>query len=194
MDLSYPIGRFDFGKPVAAEARPQLIAEIEAAPARYRDAVRGLDDEQLDTPYRPGGWTVRQVVHHVADSHMNSYLRFPPGAHRGRARQSKATTSGSGPKCPTSAPRPVEMSLALLEGLHVRWVALLRSMTDADFERRFRHSETRGGTFGYQPGALRVARAAPRRAHHRAAGAYGLVKAEPRRGALRAGSGLAPPS
>src|SRR5437588_106755 len=76
MDLSYPIGRFDFRQPVPPESRPQLIAQIEAAPARIREAVRGLNDQQLDTPYRPGGWTVRQVVHHVPDSHMNSYMRF----------------------------------------------------------------------------------------------------------------------
>jgi hypothetical protein len=140
MDLSYPIGRFDFGKPVAAEARPQLIAEIEAAPARFREAVRGLADEQLDTPYRPGGWTVRQVVHHVADSHMNSYLRFRlalteeepavKGYDQTKWAEMRDVRNG-----------PVEMSLALLDGLHVRWVALLKSMTDADFERRFRHSE-----------------------------------------------------
>jgi hypothetical protein len=140
MDLSYPIGRFDFGKPVVAGARPQLIAEIEAAPARFREAVRGLGDEQLDTPYRPGGWTVRQVVHHVADSHMNSYLRF-----RLALTEEEPAVKGYDQRLWAEMRDvrngPVEMSLALLEGLHVRWVALLKSMTDADFERRFRHSE-----------------------------------------------------
>jgi len=76
MDLSYPIGKFDFKAAVALDRRAQLIAEIADAPARFRDAVRGLDDRQLNTPYRPGGWTVRQVIHHVPDSHMNSYIRF----------------------------------------------------------------------------------------------------------------------
>src|SRR5882672_227047 len=76
MDLRYPIGKFDFAAPVPPETRPLLIEQIAAAPAGLRDAVRDLTGEQLDTPYRPGGWTVRQTVHHVADSHMNSYIRL----------------------------------------------------------------------------------------------------------------------
>jgi len=76
MDLAYPIGKFDFHQPVDPAARPQLIATLAGAPALFRQAVTGLDDAQLDTPYRPGGWTVRQVVHHLADSHINSYVRF----------------------------------------------------------------------------------------------------------------------
>ena len=76
MDLSYPIGKFDFQQTVAPGRYPALIQEIASAPGLYRDAVHGLDDAQLDTPYRPGGWTVRQTVHHVADSHMNSYIRM----------------------------------------------------------------------------------------------------------------------
>src|SRR6516162_8966442 len=74
MDLSFPIGKFDFQQP-APEAVPSLIRDIAAAPALLRAAVRGLDDAQLDTPYRPGGWTVRQTVHHVGDSHMNAFIR-----------------------------------------------------------------------------------------------------------------------
>src|SRR6266567_1847808 len=140
MDLSFPIGRFDFKKPVAAEQRPQLIDDIAAAPAGIREAVRGLNDEQLDTPYRPGGWTVRQVVHHVPDSHMNSYVRFrlalteeePAVKGYDQDKWAELTDAHTG---------PVELSLALLDGLHVRWVALLKSMSDADFERKFRHSE-----------------------------------------------------
>ena len=76
MDLSYPIGKFDFHQTVAPGQYAALIQDIAGAPGLYRDAVRGLDDAQLDTPYRPGGWTVRQTVHHVADSHMNSYIRW----------------------------------------------------------------------------------------------------------------------
>ena len=76
MDLSYPIGKFDWSAEVDGAMRPQWIAEIAGAAARFREAVRGLDRQQLDTPYRPGGWTVRQVVHHVPDSHMNCYVRF----------------------------------------------------------------------------------------------------------------------
>src|SRR5690348_145131 len=76
MDLSYPIGRFDFQKAVDAASIPGLIGDIEALPAKLRDAVDGLNQEQIDTPYRPGGWTVRQAVHHVADSHLNSAVRL----------------------------------------------------------------------------------------------------------------------
>ncbi|SPF50443.1 putative enzyme [Candidatus Sulfopaludibacter sp. SbA4] len=140
MDLSYPIGRFDFSKPVPPDARPLLIAEIEAAPARLREAVRGLSDQQLDTPYRPGGWTVRQVVHHVPDSHMNSYIRF----HLALTEEEPAVKGYDEKKwaeLPDARTGPVEISLALLDGLHTRWVALLRNLAESDFERRFRHSE-----------------------------------------------------
>ena len=140
MDLSYPIGRFDFGKPVVAEARPQLIAEIEAAPARFREAVRGLGDEQLDTPYRPGGWTVRQVVHHFADSHMNAYVRF-----RLALTENEPTIRPYDQKAwaelPDARTAPVEPSLQLIEGMHARWVRLLETLSDADFARTFRHPE-----------------------------------------------------
>ena len=140
MDLSYPIGRFEFDKPVAAETRPQLIAEIAAAPARLREAVRGLSDEQLDTPYRPGGWTVRQVVHHVADSHVNSYTRFRLALTEDEP-AIKGYDQEKWAELPDARTGPVEMSLAFLDSLHVRWVALLKDLADADFARRFRHSE-----------------------------------------------------
>jgi len=140
MDLRYPIGRFDFARPVAPEARPELIGQIAAATARFREAVRGLTAEQLDTPYRPDGWTVRQVVHHVADSHMNSYIRFrlaltetnPPA---------KGYDQATWAELPDARTAPVETSLQLLEGLHPRWVSLLGSMADEDFSRGFVHSE-----------------------------------------------------
>src|SRR6478735_1554108 len=76
MDLRYPIGQFQAPAAITPERIAEWIAEIAAAPARFREAVQGLDDAQLDTPYRPGGWTVRQVIHHVPDSHINSYVRF----------------------------------------------------------------------------------------------------------------------
>src|SRR6187455_1894692 len=79
VDLSYPIGRFDFKQVVEPAQYPALIEEIAAAPGLFRAAVRGLDEAQLDTPYRPGGWTVRQTVHHVADSHMNAFVRLRLG-------------------------------------------------------------------------------------------------------------------
>ena len=140
MDLSYPIGRFDFKAAVPAEDRPRLIEEIAGAPAALRQAVHGLDDAQLDTPYRPGGWTVRQLVHHVADSHINSYIRFrlalteeEPAA-KGYDQDKWATLADA-------AASPVEVSLALLDSLHQRWVVLLKSMQPKEFARTFRHSE-----------------------------------------------------
>ncbi|HYM13065.1 MAG TPA: bacillithiol transferase BstA [Bryobacterales bacterium] len=139
-DLRYPIGRFQFPDAVTQDQRGQFIDDIEAAPALLRAAVAGLSPEQLDTPYRPGGWTVRQVVHHVPDSHMNSYMRFrlaltenepaiKPYDEKRWAELADARTA------------PLEPSLALLESLHRRWVLLLRSFQPADFARAFRHPE-----------------------------------------------------
>jgi hypothetical protein len=140
MDLRYPVGEFDWTQTVAPERRRQLINEIAAAPANFRGAVRGLTDRQLDTPYRPDGWTVRQVIHHVADSHMNSYIRF-----RLALTEEQPSVNGYNEKewakLHDSHTLPVEVSLQLLDGLHGRWADMLRSMTAADFERSFRHSE-----------------------------------------------------
>jgi hypothetical protein len=140
MSLSFPIGEFDWTQTVAPDRRPQLINEIAAAPANFRKAVRGLTDRQLDTPYRPDGWTVRQVIHHVADSHMNSYIRF-----RLALTEEQPAVNGYNEKewakLHDSRSLPVEVSLQLLDGLHGRWADMLRSMTGTDFERDFRHSE-----------------------------------------------------
>jgi len=140
MDLSYPIGRFDFQKPVLSEERPELIETLEAAPAWYREAVRGLEDAQLDTPYRPGGWTVRQVVHHVPDSHMNSYVRFHLALTEDEPAV-KGYDEAAWAELPDAKSGPVGVSLDLLEAIHRRWVAFLRTMGDAEFARRFRHSD-----------------------------------------------------
>ena len=140
VDLQYPIGRFEFPREVSSEDRARFIQEIAETPANLRAAVAGLSGEQLDTPYRPGGWTVRQVVHHVPDSHMNSYVRFrlalteeeptiKPYDEARWAELADARTAG------------IETSLALLESLHERWVLLLRSLSPADFRRQFRHPE-----------------------------------------------------
>jgi uncharacterized damage-inducible protein DinB len=140
MDLSYPIGRFSYAGENTEAERRALIGRIQQAPARLRAAVAGLSPEQLDTPYRPGGWTVRQVVHHLPDSHMNSFCRFrlalteDTPAIKGYDQQRWAELFDS-------RTAPVEDSLALLEALHRRWVVLLRSMTPADFARTFLHSE-----------------------------------------------------
>ena len=139
-DLSFPIGDFDMDAEVRAEQRPRLIDEIAETPVLLRRAVEGLTPEQLDTPYRDGGWTVRQVAHHVPDSHLNSYTRF------------KLALTEDSPTIKTyfqdrwaeledSRLTPVETSLTLLESLHERWVVLLRSLSDSDFERAFIHPE-----------------------------------------------------
>jgi uncharacterized damage-inducible protein DinB len=140
MDLSHPIGRFDWNASVTPDMRPRLIDDIAAAPGLVRQAVADLDDSQLDTPYRPGGWTVRQVVHHLPDSHMNSYIRF-----RLALTEDEPTIKPyDEAKCAElydARTLPPAVSLALLENLHIRWVELLRHMTDADFNRTFRHPE-----------------------------------------------------
>lgn len=139
-DLSYPIGRYDLKRAVPPEERPELIAVIESAPARFRDAVRGLNDAQLDTPYRPGGWSVRQVVHHAAESHMHVLLRFRWALIDDNPAV-KAYDEAKWAELHDSRTLAVEPSLLILEGLHARWVALMRSMTDAQFARTFQHSD-----------------------------------------------------
>jgi len=140
MDLSFPIGQFTWPETVDSEQRRQMIDAVAGAPAGFREAVRGLGDAQLDTPYRPDGWTVRQVIHHVADSHINSYVRF-----RLALTEEQPAVKGydekEWAKLHDSHTMPVEVSLQLLDSLHSRWVDMLRSMSDADFARSFRHTE-----------------------------------------------------
>jgi len=140
MDLRYPVGKFDFHAPVAPESRPQLIDLIAAAPARFRQAVRGLDNAQLDTPYRPGGWIVRQVVHHIPDSHMNSYVRFRLALTE-ESPSIKPYDEAKWAELPDARTAPVAVSLDLLDGLHQRWVDLLSGLSDAEYARTFRHPE-----------------------------------------------------
>ena len=139
MDLSYPIGRFDFQRPVDPETIPALIGDVAAAPLTLREAVRGLQTEQLDTPYRPGGWTVRQVAHHVPDSHMNAYIRFKWGLTESNP-AIKTYEEKDWAKTPEMR-APIAMSVDLLTALHQRWVTLLRGMTPADFARTIQHPE-----------------------------------------------------
>lgn len=136
--LKYPVGGFDPSAEVPHAARAGLIDSIAQTPQRLRAAVAGLTDAQLDTPYRPGGWTVRQVVHHLPDSHLNAYVRFRLALTetdplvRPYDEAAWATLADA-----SSA--PVELSLALLETLHARWVLLLRSLADSDYQRTLRH-------------------------------------------------------
>src|SRR6266545_362883 len=139
-DLRYPIGRLAL-KPELTEAeRAEAIATIEACPAALRQALAGLTPEQLDTPYRPGGWTVRQVAHHVPDSHMNAYIRFK-WALTEEEPAIKAYHEDRWAELADSRATPIEVSLSLLESLHRRWVDLLRSMRSEDFRRALIHPE-----------------------------------------------------
>lgn len=139
-DLSYPVGKFSFPESVSAQELDRFMDEIEAAPSRFRAAVAGLDDAQLDTPYRPGGWTVRQVAHHVPDSHMNSYIRYRLALTEDEP-TIKPYEQGLWAELVDARSMPVEPSLVLLESLHARWVPLLRSLSDAEWKRTFRHPE-----------------------------------------------------
>lgn len=140
MDLRYPIGKFEFRAAAPAGARPQSIAILEAAPQRFREAVRNLTDVQLDTPYRPDGWTVRQVVHHVADSHINAYVRCRLALTEDEPIV-KTYEEARWAELPDARALPVEVSLQLIAGLHQRWMALFRNLAPADFARAFRHPE-----------------------------------------------------
>jgi DinB superfamily len=140
-DPRYPIGRFSLQGEITREQIAGFIDDIEAAPKNLRTAVAGLTDEQLDTQYREGGWTVRQVVHHVADSHMNAYMR-----HRLTLTEDSPTIKPYNQELWAGLPDarivPPGVSLTLLASLHHRWVVLLRSVTPEDFSRTFTHPES----------------------------------------------------
>jgi hypothetical protein len=137
--LRFPVGRFVAPDPITAEHLAGWIAEVEALPGQLRDAVAGCSDAVLDTPYRPGGWTVRQVVHHLPDSHINCYVRFRWALTEDRP-AIKVYDEQAWALLPDAAHGPVEMSLDLLAAVHGRWVALLRGMRPEDFAREFVHT------------------------------------------------------
>ena len=139
-DLRFPIGPFKLENTPTDEDVRKAIDEIAQAPERLRAAVEGLSTEQLDTPYRPGGWTVRQVVHHVPDSHLNSYCRFKLALTEDQP-TIKAYHEDRWAELEDSRATPVDVSLALLESLHQRWVSLMKSLAPDDFNRTFRHPE-----------------------------------------------------
>ncbi|MBA2606645.1 MAG: putative metal-dependent hydrolase [Acidobacteria bacterium] len=139
-DLRYPIGNFDKSIEITPENRQQLIETIEELPEKIKSATNDLSDEQLDTPYRPSGWTVRQTVHHVADSHLNSFMRFK-----------LALTE----ELPTIRPyfedrwaeladsrMPIDVSIKIIEGIHARWTNLLQSMSEEDFNKQLNHPDS----------------------------------------------------
>ena len=140
-NLRFPIGRFRLPDEVTSQQIADWIDDIESAPNQFEEAVNNLSDEQLNTAYRPNGWTLRQVVHHVADSHMNSYIRF------------KWTLTESTPKIkaydeknwaeePEAKNAPVEISIQLLKSLHARWVLVLKNLSEEDLNKEFTHPET----------------------------------------------------
>lgn len=139
-DLRYPVGKFQFPAVVTVDDRRTYIDQIAQTPARLRAAVAGLSDEQLETRYRPDGWTVRQVVHHVPDSHLNSYCRFKLALTEDQP-AIKSYAEDRWAELPDGRGGPVEVSLRLLECLHSRWVALLRSLTEDEWKRTFHHSD-----------------------------------------------------
>ncbi len=139
-DLRYPIGKFELPAVVADADRPGLIDRIAALPGEIRRAVAELDDAQLDTPYRDGGWTVRQVVHHLPDSHLNAYTRFKLALTED-VPTIKTYEEGRWAELPEARSAPIEVSLALLDALHERWVLMLRVLADGQYARRLRHPE-----------------------------------------------------
>jgi len=140
-DLRYPLGQFKPESTLTDKKRVECIQQIEAVPAALREAVKGLSMEQLDTPYRPGGWTVRQVAHHIPDSHMNAYIRFRLALTEEQP-TIKPYDQPLWAALPDAKAADVEMSLTLLEGLHKRWVSLLRAMKPEDFKRTYNHPES----------------------------------------------------
>ena len=139
-DLRYPIGKFQTPASVTNEERTAFIDQIAALPEDLNAAVAGLDDAQLDTPYREGGWTVRQVVHHVPDSHVNAYTRFKLALTE-NVPTIKTYEEAEWAELPEARSAPIGVSLALLDALHQRWVLLLRVLAPAQFARSFRHPE-----------------------------------------------------
>jgi len=139
-DLRFPIGKFRFPETVSAAERAGFIGQIAAAPSQLREAVAGLNDTQLDTPYRDGGWTVRQLVHHVPDSHLNSYTRFCLALTEDEP-IIKGYFEDRWAELPSGRTAPVDLSLRLLESLHGRWVVLLQSLTEEQWKRTFRHPD-----------------------------------------------------
>jgi len=140
MDPRFPVGQFSAPHSVTPQLRNSAIEEIAATPAKLRAALHGLSDAQLETPYREGGWTLRQVTHHLADSHMNAYIRWR-FALTETGPTIKPYNEADWAKLEDAEHAPVEVSLRLLEPLHERWVRLIRSMQPEGFARTFVHPD-----------------------------------------------------
>jgi uncharacterized damage-inducible protein DinB len=139
-DPRYPIGKFSFDGTLTPDQKKQHLHDIEQTPTRFRAAVSGLSDQQLNTPYRDGGWTVRQVTHHVPDSHMNAYIRFKLALTEDEP-TIRPYMEDRWAELPEARQAPVEVSLALLGNLHERWTMMLKNISEADWKRTFQHPE-----------------------------------------------------
>jgi hypothetical protein len=139
-DARFPLGKFTYDGPPSQQQRDKFMDDIERAPAALREAVRGLSQQQIETPYRDGGWTVRQVVHHVPESHMNAYIRFKLTLTEDEP-TIKSYMEDRWAQLPDVQSTPLEVSLALLDALHDRWVRVLRGITSEQWGRAFRHPE-----------------------------------------------------
>lgn len=139
-NLRYPIGQFSVDGEITPAERELWIAQIAEAPRLFRAALAGLTDAQLETPYRPGGWTLRQLAHHVPDSHLNSYARFRLALTEERP-VIKPYDQERWAELADARTAPVELSLSLLDALHARWVVLLRSIAGDAWQRKFLHPE-----------------------------------------------------
>lgn len=144
VDARYPIGKFSAQDVYSKESLEKNIREIEAFPALLSKAIQGLNSTQLDTPYRDGGWTVRQVVHHVADSHMNAYVRMKWTLTEDSP-LIKAYDEKAWAETPETKLDPA-ISLTFIESLHAKWTKLMRSLVASDLEKVFLHPETKKST------------------------------------------------
>ena len=144
-DLRFPIGKFGYEGPITTEQREQWMMDIEQLPKQLSEALAGLSDDQLDTPYRPDGWTVRQVAHHIGDSHLNSFARFKLALTEEQP-TIKPYYEERWASLPDASEAPVELSTSFIAALHARWVYLLRSMTEGDFAKTFYHPSSQAVT------------------------------------------------
>jgi hypothetical protein len=139
-DPRFPIGKFHYDGTLSEQQKQACLNEIAETPANLRAAIRGLSNSQLDTPYREGGWTVRQVVHHLPDSHLNSYVRFKLALTENEP-MIKPYAEDRWAELADTRATPIEVSLTMLDSLHDRWVRLMQSLSAEDWKRTFRHPE-----------------------------------------------------
>ena len=139
-DIRYPVGPCEWSAEVSAEEKRQHLRDIAALPVKLREAVAGLAPQHLDIPYREGGWTIRQIVHHIPDSHMNSYVRFKLALTENQP-TIKPYDEKLWAEMPEARTAPIDISLDMVDALHRRWSLMLDNMTDADFERSILHPE-----------------------------------------------------